>query len=645
MAVQVTQPLSNVIPVTDYFIAPGGVPLPFNQGIVIGNSSVINSVTQRVLAFSNLAAVTTAGFTNTDPEYIAAQLYFGQTPQPLQLWIGRQDLTAIQTVTISTTPATAITIGGDAGTSYVVGNTFSINGLTGSIGQVTSVGGSGAVTGVALLAGGQSATVANNIATTNITGVGTGLNIDVTAVGSTGGTGFAVNDVVYVNQSGGSGGYLTVATISTGGVVTGLSTIPWQGQMNTGQGTGYSVGYGIPVVPVTGVGTGLDINITVVGETPLQAVQACRLATPLWYIATFFGSHQDGTPTSQADQEAIAGYIEGAYPSSQYFYTASDQATLNGSQTSFPGYCQVNNFKRSNGTYSTVQGPYTTSSITVNDTSITVTSASALYLLNQLLGTGEALFCVGYGIPIGTTVVSITGTTVVLSNAATVTDASVGLAFGPYPNNVFSCAAVMGLMMGLNATQGPGSYFSGTYKQTAGVAFEPLTETQLQNVCGTASRTTKGLGCNVVTAYDFGAYTGQWIYATQASGNFFDEILQLDMLVNNIQNTVFSYFASALSIPITNNGTTVILNLIAQCCNNSLSIGFLASGVWLGQTIGTGPSQISPGESFPNGYEIYIPSVSTLSLAQLAERQMPVASVALIEARSGIYQPITLYVQ
>ena len=41
-----------------------------------------------------------AGFTVNSPEYIAAQIYFSQTPAPNEIAIGRQDLTALQTITI-----------------------------------------------------------------------------------------------------------------------------------------------------------------------------------------------------------------------------------------------------------------------------------------------------------------------------------------------------------------------------------------------------------------------------------------------------------------------------------------------------------------------------------------------------------------
>jgi hypothetical protein len=64
----------------------------FNLGLIIGTSTVISTST-RVASYSSLAAMVTAGFSNTSPEYLAAQMYFsGGSPgsAPTQVLIGRQ---------------------------------------------------------------------------------------------------------------------------------------------------------------------------------------------------------------------------------------------------------------------------------------------------------------------------------------------------------------------------------------------------------------------------------------------------------------------------------------------------------------------------------------------------------------------------
>ena len=87
--------LSNLVDIS-VTIAPAlPVAAGFNQGLFVGSSTVIPSYgpNARVQQFSSTTAMLDAGFTSSDPEYIAAQIYFSQSPQPEFVWIGRQDLT------------------------------------------------------------------------------------------------------------------------------------------------------------------------------------------------------------------------------------------------------------------------------------------------------------------------------------------------------------------------------------------------------------------------------------------------------------------------------------------------------------------------------------------------------------------------
>jgi len=72
-----------------------------NLGLIVGQSSAI-STTQRVQVYSSLTSMLSAGFAVTSPEYLAAQLYFSQSPTPAQVAIGRWDFpteSALQAVT------------------------------------------------------------------------------------------------------------------------------------------------------------------------------------------------------------------------------------------------------------------------------------------------------------------------------------------------------------------------------------------------------------------------------------------------------------------------------------------------------------------------------------------------------------------
>lgn len=61
--------------------------LNLNTAMIIGDSEIIDTAS-RSRSYSSLTAVG-ADFGNTAPEYLAAAALFGQSPQPLQLYIGR----------------------------------------------------------------------------------------------------------------------------------------------------------------------------------------------------------------------------------------------------------------------------------------------------------------------------------------------------------------------------------------------------------------------------------------------------------------------------------------------------------------------------------------------------------------------------
>jgi hypothetical protein len=175
-----TLPLSIVCNVA-VSVSPVAAANPtFNQGLIVGNSTVIPSVggtSPRIREYSSLAQMSTDGFTTANPEFLAAELYFGQTPTPTYLWIGRQDATALLTVAVNAT----------AGTGYLVGDVLTVVQSGGSLGQVkvTSIGTAGVVTGVAPVSGflGTGYAIATGLTTTG--GTGTGCLVNISAIGET----------------------------------------------------------------------------------------------------------------------------------------------------------------------------------------------------------------------------------------------------------------------------------------------------------------------------------------------------------------------------------------------------------------------------------------------------------------------------
>ena len=233
----------------------------FNQFLVIGTSGVIPTYGANALLrqYASLAAMETDGFTSSDPEYLAAQLYFSQSPAPQFIWIGVQDPTAIKTI---------IPHSGSAGTGYKVGD------------QITVV------------------------------------------------------------QSGASNGIVTVSTIGGGGAVTGLTTTIGN------QGTGYSTASGLATTG--GSGTGLEVDITAIGQTALQAAQACRLASTAWYDFMVCDA-------TDSDHEAIIPWVE-AQTGTYYFGVTQTASVRDGITPNVLSLVHGGNYKRSWIQYATTQG-------------------------------------------------------------------------------------------------------------------------------------------------------------------------------------------------------------------------------------------------------------------------------------------------
>jgi hypothetical protein len=172
-----TQPLSNIVDVA-VTVSPTSPATPtFNAGLIVGNSGVIPTIgaNSRVRQYSSLSAMLTDGFTANSPEYIAAQLYFSQSPAPTVLYVGAQDPSALATIAVDATE----------GTAYVVGDILTIvqAGASGGTVKVTAIGANGAATAVQLLTQGTGYSVATALVTTG--GTGAGALIDVSAIGET----------------------------------------------------------------------------------------------------------------------------------------------------------------------------------------------------------------------------------------------------------------------------------------------------------------------------------------------------------------------------------------------------------------------------------------------------------------------------
>ena len=172
-----TLSLQTIVDVIVEVSANAASPPAFNQGLIIGSSTHIPSwgANSRIRQYTSLVGMAGDGFQPTDPEYIAAELYFSQTPAPTYVWIGRQDATA-------SSLSNVIVHSGSGGTGYLVGDVLGVDsGVAGTV-QVTSLGANGAVTGITIVQDGTGYSTGTAIGTTG--GAGTGCEVDIVAVAS-----------------------------------------------------------------------------------------------------------------------------------------------------------------------------------------------------------------------------------------------------------------------------------------------------------------------------------------------------------------------------------------------------------------------------------------------------------------------------
>ncbi len=450
-------PLSDIIQVSVSAAIGQVAPRPFNQGLIVGPSAVIPSygAGARIQEFPSVNAMLTAGFINSDPEVIAATLYFSQNPAPFEVWIGRQDLTAIQI---------AVPHSGAAGTGYVPG------------------------------------------------------------------------DLVGVVQGGGSNGQLRVATVGAGGAVTALSTIVGL------QGTGYTTGTGLGTTG--GTGTGLEVDITAVGETCLEAVEACALANNQFYGVMCCGA-------ADSDHLALGAYSSANWQTLLYFGSSPDVAIANGTAGNL--FLQMQAVKdRAFMSYNTTQG-------------------------------------------------------------------------GEYPTNLYAAAAALGAYCGFD-TGLPSSAFTLAFKSLIGIAPEPLTQTQYQNI----------LNANGNVSATYGQYQGLLYPGILESGEFFDQILYRATLVNLLQVNEMNVLVSLPKVPQTDAGEHLLIAAAQAACSTMALVGYLGPGTWEGPDVFINPNSSTPlvsnGDAMPEGYIVGAPPYSTQSAGARAARQAMPITCCIFEA-------------
>lgn len=190
---------------------------------------------------------------------------------------------------------------------------------------------------------------------------------------------------------------------------------------------------------------------------------------------------------------------------------------------------------------------------------------------------------------------------------ATLSAADYRRTLGVFSSSDHTAAAVMGYAMA-NTLDNAGSAYTLKFKSLSGVTEETLTATQAANIQD-----------NNGNIYIQRSGQDPWFEnGVVFDGTFFDEVIGLDKLVNDIQVTTANLLYQTPSIPQTEDGVALIRSAVGRSCERSKVRGFLANGTWSGQSI----LDLANGDLIP-GYRVMSDPVSGQSDADRAARRAP----------------------
>ena len=186
--------------------------------------------------------------------------------------------------------------------------------------------------------------------------------------------------------------------------------------------------------------------------------------------------------------------------------------------------------------------------------------------------------------------------------------------FGLYSTENYSACAVMGYAMGAN-TGDPDSAYTLKNKQLINLPTEALTAAQVDAV--------EGQNGNVYV--NRGVYFDVLEPGVTANGSYFDEVLNLDMLVNNIKRAVMDLLQKSPKVPQTEGGVTSLVNTINGPLDDAVLTGFAGPGIWKGPNL----LNLKTGDTLPKGYLVQTQSLIDQSQEDRENRKAPKIYIAL----------------
>ena len=547
--------------------------------LILGPSTVID-VTARMREYYSASAVA-ADFGTAAPEYLAAVNWFGQSPQPPSVFIGRwaQIATAAQLIGAALSTAQQAVAAWTAVTAPAFNIT--INGTPYAIAP------------------------ASFAAATNINGIAALIQTALAAVAA--GTTCVWNSSFQQFQitDGATG---TSSTLSFASAPTAIGAITFAS--NPAAGATIAIG-GTTVTFVAALTTGNQILI------------GANLAATLASAATFLNQSTDANISKAAYAVNQAGTAlqvtyKTAGTSGNAFTLAASLANVSGATLTGGSGTDISSML---GATSGSSGAYVSSGVAAES------AVSAATLFDSKFGqqwyglmicgaTDADHMAVAAFVEASNTkhFYGVTTQEAGVLTAVSTTDIAAQLSAADYSktcvqyssSSPYAVASLLGRQLTVDYT-GNSTVITLMWKQEPGVTAESINATQINAL--------EGKNCNVFVAYNNGTTIIE--PAQVASGEYIDTVIGADALLIDIQTALFNeLYESATKIAQTDAGMHVLATAIEAVLIQFVNNGFIAPGTWTTGGFGT----LSEGDYLHKGYYIYQPPVSTQSTSSRAAR-------------------------
>jgi hypothetical protein len=580
--------VSDLVSVTVNLSALAAVGRNFGILMIAGDSNVINGL-QRYQTFSSIEQVASV-FGATAPEYLAANLYFSQSPQPSQCMIGRwlrtatsgQNLGEILNATqqnianFNAISTGSMSIAIDGTTQNLTGINF--NGTTNLNGVATAV--NAVLTGAVCTWNGSEFVITSNStgagvqASGTITFTGTGSNTDTLTVGGTSielVTGTPTGNEVLIGGS---------ASATAGNMYTFLANST---DTNISKCT-YSLNGAVITVTYKLVGTAGN-SFTLAKSSTAITLSAGDLAGGVVPSSVGYAS----TYSSGIDISALLGLT-----------SSTSLSLVPGYAAESPVQCATALTSLSSAFYGLM---FAASVMPTDSQSLAVSSYVEALEITRL-----------YGVT--------TQETASLSSLSS-TDLGAEMAAAEYDQSMiqysssspYAIASLFGRAFSVDFTA-QNSTIDLMYKQEPGVTPENITDSQ--------AAVLQAKNINVYASYNNGTQLIQ--YGVCSSGQYIDTIQGVDWFQNDVQTQVFNVlYTSTTKVPQTDAGINQLTNACTSACQDAVNNGLSAPGQWNGPSFGS----LQTGQYLKNGYYVFAPSVSTQSQSDRDARKSPPIQIAL----------------